>query len=209
MNLSTCIAMFWLAIAVNSSCSRNRTFTDVNELTKYINVPENGLLKEKTVGGIKFKLKYLPTDYLIYSQLDQKQSHRRPLIDSLGKRYENSVTFLLTIGPADDESFDITKYGIANYEEFAKQLEQLCFQAQDWITIRDDSGKEYTPGIVHLENINALEKHRNVVVVFNTRDYLKTNFSFIFSDELFNTGINKFYFKASDINGIPKIILNA
>jgi hypothetical protein len=209
MNLRNCIAIFCLAIAVNFSCSRNRTFTGVNELTKYINVPENGLLKEKTVGGIKFKLKYLPTDYLVYSQLDLKQSHMLPLIDSLDKRYQNSVTFLLSIGPADDESFDITKYGITNYEEFAKQLEQLCFQAQGWISIKDDNGKEYTPSLVHMENINALEKHRNVLVVFNTKDYLKNNFSFIFSDELFNTGINKFYFKASDINGIPKIILKA
>lgn len=209
MNLRNHIAILCLALTVNSSCSRSKTFTTVKELTQYINVADNGLMKEKAVGGIKFKLKYLPTDYLVYSQLELAQSHSKPLIDSLQKRYQNSVTFLLSIGPADDESFDITKYGISNYEEFAKQLEQLCFGAQEWISVKDDQGKEYKPGIVHMENINALEKHRNVMIVFDTTECLKNNFSFIFSDELFHTGINKFYFKASDINGVPKIILNA
>ncbi len=201
------ITLFCLACVANYSCNRTNTFASFEQLTKYISIPENGLAKEKTVGDITFKLKYLPPDYLIYNQLDLTQTVNRQMIDSLGKRYKSSVTFLLSIGPDERGNFDITKYGINNYEQFAKQLEQLCFSTRDWIIIRDDKGNEFKPSIVHMENINALEKYRNVIVVFDTGNYLADNFSFIFSDELFNTGINKFYFKASDINGIPKIIL--
>lgn len=196
-----------LVASVLFNCSNKRSFNDVTELTKYINNTDNGLFKEKTIGVVNYKLKYLPTEYLVHKQLNTNS--KSSLIDSLNKEYKNSITFLLSIGPSDDQSFDITKYGVSNYQEFAALIEKMCFRANELIYIQDQSGKEHKPAIVQMENINALEKHRNLMVVFHNDSYFADDFSFVFNDELFSTGINKFLFRSKDINDVPKIILKS
>ena len=189
------------------NCTNNKSFNNVNELAKYINNSENGLFKEKTIGVINYKLKYLPTEYLVYKQLSANS--KKSVIDSLNMEYKNSITFLLSIGPSDDQSFDITQYGVSNYQEFSVLIEKMCFRADQLIYIQDKSGKEHKPAIVQMENINALEKHRNLMVVFHNESYFSNDFSFVFNDELFSTGINKFLFRSKDINDVPKIILKS
>lgn len=189
------------------SCSEKKEFSKLEELTKYINSKESGLLNEKVVGGIRYKIKYLPTDYLIYKQIDQQQVPRNYAIDSLYSAFGNSITFLFSIGPESDNGTNITNYGVGNYEEFSERLKQLCFDSQEWIYLQSSSGKEYKPSLVHLENINSLEKHRNLIVVFEKDKFVTDDFSFVFHDEIFQTGINKFYFKSNDIKRIPKIKL--
>lgn len=196
-----------LVASVLFNCSNKRSFNDVTELTKYINNTDNGLFKEKTIGVVNYKLKYLPTEYLVHKQLNANS--KSSLIDSLNKEYKNSITFLLSIGPSDDQSFDITKYGVSNYQEFAALIEKMCFRANELIYIQDQSGKEHKPAIVQMENINALEKHRNLMVVFHNESYFADDFSFVFNDELFSTGINKFLFRSKDVNDVPKIILKS
>ncbi|MBA3683615.1 MAG: hypothetical protein H0W73_21000 [Bacteroidetes bacterium] len=204
MKRSLNIIFLILSVTVLINCSDKRSISDLGQLTKYINNADNGLVKEKTIGVITYKLKYLPTEYLVHKQLDAGSN--KTIIDSLSKDYKNSITFLFSIGPSDDKSFDITQYGVTNYGEFANLIEKMCFRANELIYIQDQSGKEHKPAIVQMENINALEKHRNLMVVFHNEDYFSNDFSFVFNDELFNTGINKFLFKSKDINDVPKII---
>ncbi|MEO6302755.1 MAG: hypothetical protein ABIP51_06250, partial [Bacteroidia bacterium] len=69
--------------------------------------------------------------------------------------------------------------------------------------------KEYKPSIVRMENLNALERSRNFIVVFSSEsnspnDLRKNDMLFVYNDELFNTGVNNFIFKAEQINSIPK-----
>jgi hypothetical protein len=174
---------------------------------EYLADPSNGLVKERTVAGIKYKVKYLPSEYLVYKTLGSVKFSKAQR-DSVLKQYDNSVSFLLNIGPAENESFDITRVGVADYEEFMERIERMSFESQEWITVRSNN-KEYKPGIARMENINALEKSRNIIVVFSTEkntgnDIRKDDMCFTYNDELFNTGTNKFIFKKSDIEKLPE-----
>jgi len=173
----------------------------------FLNNSDNGLIKEKTVAGVKFKIKYLPSEFISYNLL-KNQAADTEIKDSVIKSYQNSLTFLLNIGPADNEKFDITRVDIADYSAFADRIEEMAFQTQNYISLACGDSI-YKPAITRMENINSPEKSRNFIVVFNSekggnRDLRKHDMSFIYRDEMFNTGVNKFVFHASDINALPE-----
>jgi hypothetical protein len=188
------------------SC-RPKTISDPKVYLSYLADKSNGLSKEKTIAGITFKVKYLPAAYLAYNLIKEEAGISAGRKDSILRTYDNSVTFLLNIGPANGEAFDITRVGLNSYAEFAQRLEQMAFDAQNWISVGTDSA-EQKPVIVRLENINALENSRNFIVVFNSekdtkKDLRKTDLCFMYHDELFTTGTSKFIFKADDIQALP------
>jgi len=200
------IATFLVFMICFLSCKKTEIL-DIKEYLNYLADPENGLVKEKTVAGVKIKVKYLPEDYLVYNIVKEMSNVEQTYKDSIAKSFQNSVTFMLNIGPAENEEFDITRVDVSNYEEFAKRIENMAFNAQDWITVCVNK-KEYHPDIVRLENINALEKSRNFIVVFNStknteNDFRKQDMILSYDDELFDTGVSKFLFKAEDIIDLP------
>jgi len=198
-----------LVVNIFATCKPSK-ITDAKEFMIYLSDNKNGLVKDKKIGGIKYKLKYLPEEYLAYNSINAQNNFNPKQKDSIIKLFNNSVTFVLNIGPADGENFDITQLGVNNYEEFAQRIEQMAFNATDWINLIVEETK-YKPSIVRMENINALERSRNFIVVFSSeknsdKDLRKKDMCFIYDDELFNTGTNKFIFDAKDINNIPQFI---
>lgn len=200
-----------LSALIAGSCgTRERTYA-YRAYMEYLADPENGLCKEKSIAGLKYKVKYLPGQYLAYNTLkntvwDEKQR------DSLIKIYSNSLCFLINIGPAEGESFDITRLGVSDYETFAERIEKMAFDAPEWIGLRVNQ-KIFAPSIVRLENINALERSRNFVVVFANKDgsigeLLNNDLCLSYTDELFHTGINNFLFEAKHFRQLPELKFN-
>ena len=201
------ISIFIFGLLAFISC--NTKTLAYAEYLKYIANEENGLVKEKTVTGVSIKVKYLPADYLVYNALKlEKDSITANEIEHEKKEYSNSITFMLTIGPAKGETFDITRVGLQNYEEFAERIQNLSFNMKEYITLKADTNTYY-PQLVQLETINTKELSKNLIVVFNDdngKSLLKQDITFIYNDEMFRTGINKFVFESSDLNAIPKLI---
>jgi hypothetical protein len=204
------IALLFILIVFSLSACKKTEIADSKEYFSYLANPKNGLVKEKTVAGLTIKVKYIPEDYLVYNMVkDLDLKTLTPTYkDSIAKSYANSVTYMVSIGPAQNEDFDVTRVGVGSYQEFAERIEQMAFNAQDWfaVTIKD---KSHTPVIVRMENINALEKSRNFMVIFNStkgseNDFRKNDMCLTYDDGLFNTGLNKFIFNATDIQELPK-----
>ena len=189
-----------------ASCSNS--ITDIDNYLKYLSDKENGLVIEKATGGILMRVKYLPTDYLVFNDLKNNENNTLTLKDSIKQSYQNSMTFMLTIGPDRNESFDITKVGVKNYEEFAQRIEEMNFNMTQYVTLKINE-KEYTPALTQMESVNGLAQERNILFVFNALDeqgkeILKNDAQFVYNDELFYTGINKFKFKMDKINNVPE-----
>jgi len=194
----------FLLLLLAVSCSP----TEIKEpkaYMKYLADPDNGLVKEKTVAGVKIKVKYLPSEYMVYKSSDGNSLSQHAK-DSLLKCYENSLTFLLNIGPAENESFDITRVNVSNYQEFAERIEKMAFEMNEWISLNVD-GETIHPAITQLEAINTPEKNRNFIVVFSSEKSKKNikinDLCFVYNDEMFDIGTNKFIFKAKDLTNIP------
>ncbi len=169
----------------------------------------NGVHKTKTVGEIAFDMKLLSPDYLTYLELKGEGTVTPQLKDSIMKFYENNLTFVLTIGPAEESHFDITSVGIKNYEEYAERMKQLNFEMAELLELRSD-GKKWKPAIVEMENIYGLEFHRKFNIVFSpeekTDELVKLDkFTVMFDDEIFDTGTSSFGFLKSSLEKTPAI----
>lgn len=169
----------------------------------------NGVHKTKTVGEIAFDMKLLSPGYLTYLELKGEGTATPQLKDSIMKFYENNLTFVLTIGPAEGSNFDITSVGIKDYEEYAERMKQLNFEMTELLELRSD-GEKWKPVIVEMENIYGLEFHRKFNIVFSpeekTDELVKLNkFTVMFDDEIFGTGTSSFGFLKSSLEKTPAI----
>lgn len=196
-----------LSVGIGLTSCRQGTISEPKEYFSYLANPENGLVKEKSIAGMKIKVKYLPEDYLVYNMVKEVSNAKDAYKDSIAGTYKHSLTFMINIGPDENEEFDVTRVGVENYEEFAQRIESMAFNAQNWISLNANN-QEYHPVIAKLENINALEKSRNFIVVFNSTkgspsDLTKNDICLSYDDELFNTGLSKFIFEAEDLKKLP------
>lgn len=189
-----------------SSC--NQSIDDINAYMKYLSDEDNGLVKEKSVGGIQMKVKYLPKDYLAYNDLKTNKNITSTLIDSVKETYANSITFMMIMGPDKHESFDITRVGVNDYQEFAQRLEEMNFNMKQYVQLKVGD-KTFAPELAQMESTYGLEQSRKIVFVFNAIDeegnkiLTGDDAQFVYTDELFNTGINKFKFNVDAIEALP------
>lgn len=188
------------------SCSNE---VDFGTYMRYISDQDNGLVKEKEISGLLYKAKYLPIDYLVYNDLNKNTTNdEKPNKENLLKSYKNSLCFMLTMGPDENEEFDVTMLGVKNYDEYAQQMEVLNFSMAEYISLKVGD-KVLKPDIVQMENTYGLEKQRNFMISFQIKDnatdkFIKSNdVKLVYNDELFGTGINLFSFKKSDLQKLP------
>ena len=174
---------------------------------EYLADKNNGLIKEKSVGGIQLKVKYLPNDYLVYNEIKNNKQLTEDMVDSVRLTYANSLTFMMVLGPDKNESFDITRVGVASYEEFAQRIEEMNFNMTQYVKLQVNN-EAYSPELYQMESTYGLEQSRKFLFVFKAKDgksnrILNSDVQFVYADEMFNTGINKFKFNSSDVNTIP------
>jgi hypothetical protein len=191
-----------------SAC--RKSVLDHKEYMKFMADKNNGLVKEASAGGVKVKVKHLPLDYLVYNAVKSNDTMvSEEQVADIKKSYESSITFMLTLGPDDNESFHITRVGISSYEEFAERIETMSFHMKDYITLKIGD-KEYKPDLTQMESINSPERSKSIIVVFKSVDeagksIVTDDLVFIYNDELFFTGINKFKFLRSDLVDLPEL----
>lgn len=198
-----------LLAAVAMAGCRPKQIDSAQHYYAWLADPENGLVKEKSVAGVHYRIKYLPTEYLAYTALAGKSQASATERDSVLKQYAHSMTFLLNIGPDKGEEFDVTRVEVKDYEDFMERVDQLAFHMQDWISL-ENNGREQRPALARMENLNAPERSRNFIVVFDVAPGAAAagdpskELCFTYHDGIFNTGTNKFLFDKDDLNDIPQ-----
>lgn len=210
MNMKQCICFFVLC-TVLLSCSKQQV-NSVAEYSKWINNPDNGLIVTRKINGLKISVKYLPSDYLVYKEMQDDNGAIKNQLESLKNEYENSITFLMTISPDEDKGNknDIMFDGITNYKEYSERLLSLNFEIDKNITLKTGN-IELKPVLSALENTYGLSKGRNIVFAFAPTKIEKqeiensAEFDFMYSDDLFQMGLMHFNFTKKDLKNLPLI----
>lgn len=202
--------IFFIGLSSLFSCKK-REVNSVEEYSKWINEPENGLIQTKRIKGLKVSVKYLPNEYLVYKETignDNTETYK----DSLKKEYKNSLTFLMIIAPDEEKGNknDIMTEGINNYQEYSERLLALNFQLDKNISLRSGT-IELKPVLSALENTYGLSKSRNILFVFAANEEQKGKMNdsetidFVYIDELFSLGIMHFDFANKKLKDLPVI----
>lgn len=206
LGLSLCISALILASGPTTEVHSFR------EYVEYLSDPDNGLVKERFVNGLKLRVKYLPPDYMAYQELSKDNGWTREAHDSLRSYYAECFNVVLSIGPDDETATgDIMMAGVRSYEDYANNVYDMNFSMERFISLKADS-REYKPVLSTLENVYGLQQHRNIVLAFvdNHRgeDLRRSEtLDVVFRDELFRTGINHFVFLQSDVQSVPQLKL--
>ena len=196
-------SFYILVVIGGSSC--NSTIKNYGKYMAYIAEPANGVTKEKATSGLKIRVKYLPVDYLAYSEFkNSKDIKTEEQKQALKKTYENSLTFMLTFAPDEGKKFDVTRVDVSDYEEFATRIEDMNFNFSNYIKLETE-GEEIRPELSQMESTYGLEKKRNIILVFNKNE-IKDNIRIIYKDEIFGTGTHKFLFQQDDLLAVPQFV---
>lgn len=201
------VFLFFCIITLNAC---NKDFTTEKEMYKWMSNPENGLIKSRSINGIKITAKYFPPEYLLYKDLKTYDEFSPSLKDSLMEWYKFNHTFLLNIALDEENAkdIDVMRYGVRNYEEYKEKFISMNFDLTDYLSLKMKD-KKLAPVLTNLENVYGLSNDRNIHVVFSTDE--KTGYDdfeeldLVYNDEIFETGINHFVFHKKDIESTPAI----
>lgn len=186
----------------------NSTISSEKELLQWISMEKNGFVKEKTTGDITIRAKFLPTAFNVFREIDAGEIKGEKSVDSMIQMNQLNLSFLLTIR-TKNESEDIMYKGISTPEEFDARAKELNFNLASYITLVVD-GNEIQPVHAGMENTYSLSSYRNFLIIFSPQDDINQlgsakEFTLIFDDQIFGTGINKFNFNRKNIY-LPKIV---
>src|SRR5687767_5887409 len=92
----------FLVLLLLSLSACNKSFDTIKSIYAWINDPDNGLVKTKTVEGILLTIKYLPPELLALKETKDDKGNRA-MYDSLLNEYKKSYTFLLSIASKENK----------------------------------------------------------------------------------------------------------
>lgn len=219
--MKRCILPFVATIVLAATAVVYLLFFDhspmpVDDFTQWMGDPQNGISKGKYVNGLHISLKYLPPDYLVYSDLKKNLHTDKQFVpttvgvDSLRRLYALSLTFLLSIGPDErgGAGADVMLRDITSYPDFVNRAMTLNFEMEKFISLRLGSDI-YPPILTNLENTYGLSAARNIVLVFPRPTQHSTakreDYEIVWNDMLYTTGIHHFLFSSRDIESIPTL----
>lgn len=193
--------LFLIGIFVIFSCNKKPTYEEVSAM---IEKASSGLNQEREVNGVKVKIKYLPSNYLAYQEAVKLENLSVKSYDSLLNYYNNTYTFVMSIGPSSDlERGDIMVEGVRDMKEYSERFLNMNFNIENKVNLQDEE-EINMPILSHMENIYGLEKSRNILFVFNKnkKSPLDGQLNFIYEDELFGMGTLHFGFDKNELNKI-------
>lgn len=205
-NTRVFILLFAIAI-IHSGC--DNTLNSKQELLQWMSDADHGLVKSKSVNGLKLTAKYLPPEYLTLKELNFSEVEKSQY-DSIFDHYSSLRTFLLTIGPDGKESSNVMFHNLISTNDYKQRVERLNFDIASFISVKTSEG-EHTPVLFTLENTYELASHKSIYLVFSGEDdsglLTASKLDLKFTDELFGTGISHFVFDKNKIDAIPEIVI--
>ncbi len=189
-----------LLLFVTFACSNDPK--DLKSFYKWINDPDNGLVKSRDIEGIKISVKYLPAEFLALKE--SSEGNLKGSYDSLYTLYKQNHTFLLSVSYTDDKNVNDPMYkDLRDYPDYKVRAQAMNFDMNEYVSIKTSSN-EYRPVLTSMENTYSLKGQRNIYLVFTDESLKKElqsekELDFVFEDVFFQTGVNHFVFQQSDL----------
>lgn len=194
-----CVGVLLMLLVLLGGCGK-RTTNDVAEYLAWANDPGNGVVQTKRVAGLNISVRYLSPEYRAYLELRSGGKRAGESVDSLIGLYEHSLGFMMTISAPENEG-DVMMRNISSYSDYAERITTMNFDMSSFITLVAD-GRTYRPILATLDN--GISPSRTVIVVFADEEgghrlVTSESLDLIFSDTIFETGVDHFLFDGRDI----------
>lgn len=202
------LGLLLLCSATLVSCGDSRT---VGEYEAWLNDPEQGVRKSRSIDGLDITLKYIPPELLAYNELRNGEPDAGISMDSLRRQYAGTLNFLMTIEPSEGvkDGSDVMTRGISSQQELTGRILTMNFDFGELISMQTPSGT-VKPLLAHFEGSYGLRKERQVVLAFASeiegKPVLGTDtLDISFVDKVFDTGIHHFVFETSRLRAASEL----
>jgi hypothetical protein len=180
---------------------------EVLDYVKWIEDPENGLVKTKKLEKYRYSLLYKPNDYMIAKDLAALKIAQAEY-DSLQEVYKGFEYYTFSI---EDTSFhdELLKSGLTSRGQYDKRLMYYSFEMQKDIQLI--SGTDTIPcSLLHYERTFNVSPKANFLIGFPVTTKQKksgkqVSKTFVYEDRVFKTGIVKLRIEDEAIKEIPAI----
>lgn len=192
------------------SCGREKM--EYAELMRALEDPSGGLVRERSVGDLVLRCKYIPPELSAWREMRGREFniveyHRRVA------EHARLQTFALQIAPLEDKGAAVSMRGVQGYEDFAQRTAELNFGMED--RLRLVSGTcDVHPVLASLNNSYELNRARTVMMVFAPQEGMdelprRGTVEVVFEDDLFATGIHRFVFDAETLVNAPQLSIGS
>jgi hypothetical protein len=184
------------ALILNSCTTSIRTET---AFLKWLDNPKNGLVKKASANGFSFSLKYLPSEYLAYTEMTKGNDGKNR--EEFLNDFEGSISMLFSI-EHDIQGIDATNYDVQNMVGYKQRINELNFGLKEHLFIKGTDGKKIRPVLTTFENSYEIGGKKTFYVVFPKIPSIQQkteSVDIVFDDPFLDTGISHFVFKKQNI----------
>jgi hypothetical protein len=183
-----------------TSCNRK---LNKEKLVEYIKNPENGVMKDKSIGSINISVYYKPVDFLVQQELVSSDVIKNSKIEEIRENYSKNLYFQISISMNDKEVLNNAAY---NRQEFGRMVNQLSFEMGNRVYLTDNDNDTLQMMNYLYPRMYGMSKSTDILFSFEKPD-LKNTESLIFTikDIGLMTGDIKFKFKTKDILEVPEL----
>jgi len=175
------------------------------ELISYARNSENGLVKVKTINGVKLKVMLRPNDLLVEQELGEGTTPDKAEVNRLRDKYNNYLYFILSIS-ADGKDVSTTR--LADMQAFSNRIQTLAFGMGEYVFLtNENSDTAYVVDYIYPRTY-GLGNSTDLMFVFdkailNESDYITFNLN----DIGLLTGTTRYKFRKKDLLTLPQLIL--
>lgn len=177
----------------------------VSEIQDYVIEPSNGLVKTKQINEFKYQIKYKPVDYVIASEVSEKDAiTKKEYLEKLNEL--DGLQYFDIRVEVDGFNGELIKYNLSSEIEYERRVEYLAFKMQNDIKLID--GLDTSDCVLyHMERAYDVVPYTTILLGFKKSKINNglTDKTIVFRDHLFKNGIIKFTFIPADIQRVPNL----
>lgn len=192
-----------LVLVILLGCGKS--ILSIVEYEKWIRNPVNGLVKERVVSQVKYKLTFQPTDWLLAKAT--RLNYTNLEVDKIKGDYSNVLSFTMDI-TSENEEVSMLKLNLDNQSEYYTRLNYYSNLFQQDVYVVE--GFDTLPcRFAHMEQSYNASPFNTITIEFlrTTKEVEYQDIYLVYYDRIFNTGLIKFHFKGGDLNDIPDLKL--
>lgn len=176
-------------------------YRNVDELSKYIIDPDNGLIQKSESNGYVFEVVYRPTDLLV-NQQETVKSMSAGKLDTLRKKYNNYYYFVLNLSKNKREALQPS----AGMDQYSNLVQTLSFTMGSFVNLTTSVRDTIPTADFILNRTYGLSNATSLLFVFNKEKAKDKEWvQFNLNEFGLGTGNQRFRFKVKDLENVPSL----
>jgi|TARA_B110000438_G_C15617304_1_gene564916 hypothetical protein len=165
---------------------------------------DNQLNRSKTIQDIRFRVNYLPLDYMLCNELKKSNVSKKEL-ELLKQEYNGMEYYELKI-EALKFNDELAKYQLQSQGQYQERIQYLAFDMQNNISLQTEDNRLVECKLYHFERTYGITPYSTFLLGFSKEDIAAAKErTIVIDDKLFNKGLIKFNWTEQALNNVPKL----